>query len=64
MIDKIFFGILGSFSSIIAFIIVALMVGGILLFPLILKGGWCIYILYIAYIIMIDDYNKKNEKKK
>ena len=45
MIDKIFFGILGVFSSIVSFIIVVLMVGGLLILPMLFKGGWIMYIM-------------------
>ena len=45
MIDKIFFGILGVFSSIVSFIIVVLMVGGLLILPMLFKGGWVVYVM-------------------
>ena len=45
MIDKIFFGILGVFSSIVSFIIVVLMVGGLLILPMLFKGGWIMYVM-------------------
>lgn len=45
MIDKIFFGILGAFSSIVSFIIVVLMVGGLLILPMLFKGGWIMYVM-------------------
>ena len=45
MIDKIFFGILGVFSSIVSFIIVVVMVGGLLILPMLFKGGWIMYIM-------------------
>ncbi len=45
MIDKIFFGILGVFSSIVSFIIVVLMVGGLLMLPMLFNGGWIMYVM-------------------
>lgn len=61
MIDKIFFGILGVFSSIVSFIIVVLMVGGLLILPMLFKGGWIMYIMIgisiVAAIIGKDDNN-------
>ncbi len=45
MIDKIFFGILGAFSSIVSFVIVVLMVGGLLILPMLFKGGWIMYVM-------------------
>ena len=45
MIDKIFFGILGVFSSIVSFIIVVLIVSGLLILPMLFKGGWIMYIM-------------------
>ena len=62
MIDKIFFGILGVFSSIVSFIIVVLMVGGLLILPMLFKGGWIMYIIIGASIIsaiMGGDDNKE-----
>lgn len=62
MIDKIFFGILGVFSSIISFIIVVLMVGGLLILPMLFKGGWIMYIIIGASIISaIMGGNDNNE---
>ena len=62
MIDKIFFGILGVFSSIISFIIVVLMVGGLLILPMLFKGGWIMYIIIgvsiISAIMGGDDNNE------
>ncbi|MCI7206233.1 MAG: hypothetical protein SPI94_04795 [Candidatus Onthovivens sp.] len=61
MIDKIFFGILGVFSSIVSFIIVVLMVGGLLILPMLFKGGWIMYVMIgvciIAAVIGKDDNN-------
>lgn len=61
MIDKIFFGILGVFSSIVSFIIVVLMVGGLLILPMLFKGGWIMYIMIgvciVAAVIGKDDNN-------
>lgn len=49
MIDKIFFGIVGCFSSILAFFIVAAMVGFILILPFLLKGGWLLGLFIYGY---------------
>lgn len=61
MIDKIFFGILGVFSSIVSFIIVVLMVGGLLILPMLFKGGWIMYVMVgvciVAAVIGKDDNN-------
>lgn len=61
MIDKIFFGILGVFSSIVSFIIVLLMVGGLLILPMLFKGGWIMYVMIgvciVAAVIGKDDNN-------
>lgn len=61
MIDKIFFGILGVFSSIVSFIIVVLMVGGLLILPMLFKGGWIMYIMIgvciVATVIGKEDNN-------
>lgn len=61
MIDKIFFGILGVFSSIVSFIIVVLMVGGLLILPMLFKGGWIMYVMIgvciVAAVIGKDDNN-------
>ena len=61
MIDKIFFGILGVFSSIVSFIIVVLMVGGLLILPMLFKGGWIMYIMIgvciVVAVIGKDDNN-------
>lgn len=51
MIDKIFFGILGVFSSIVSFIIVVLMVGGLLILPMLFKGGWIMYVMIGVCIV-------------
>lgn len=61
MIDKIFFGILGVFSSIVSFIIVLLMVGGLLILPMLFKGGWIMYIMIgISIFIAIKGGDDKN----
>ena len=61
MIDKIFFGILGVFSSIVSFIIVVLMVGGLLILPMLFKGGWIMYIMIgISIFIAIKGGDDKN----
>ena len=61
MIDKIFFGILGVFSSIVSFIIVVLMVGGLLILPMLFKGGWIMYIMIgISIFIAIKGGEDKN----
>lgn len=51
MIDKIFFGILGVFSSIVSFVIVVLMVGGLLILPMLFKGGWIMYVMIGVCIV-------------
>lgn len=61
MIDKIFFGILGVFSSIVSFIIVVLMVGGLLILPMLFKGGWIMYAMIgISIFIAIKGGDDKN----
>ncbi len=61
MIDKIFFGILGVFSSIVSFIIVVLMVGGLLILPMLFKGGWIMYIMIgISIFVAIKGGDDKN----
>lgn len=61
MIDKIFFGILGVFSSIVSFIIVVLMVGGLLILPMLFKGGWIMYVMIgISIFIAIKGGDDKN----
>lgn len=61
MIDKIFFGILGVFSSIVSFVIVVLMVGGLLILPMLFNGGWIMYVMVgvciVAAVIGKDDNN-------
>lgn len=61
MIDKIFFGILGVFSSIVSFIIVVLMVGGLLILPMLFKGGWIMYVMIgISIFVAIKGGDDKN----
>ncbi len=61
MIDKIFFGILGVFSSIVSFIIVVLMVGGLLILPMLFKGGWIMYVMVGISIFIAIEGGDNNE---
>ena len=61
MIDKIFFGILGIFSSIVSFIIVVLMVGGLLILPMLFKGGWIMYVMVGISIFVAIEGGDNNE---
>lgn len=58
MIDLIF----GLFISIITVIVTVIIIGGILILPLLFKGGWVIYLI-VATLALAFWFDNKNREK-
>lgn len=72
MIDLIFASIMGTVGNILAFFIVLIIVGGLILLPFALNGGWVLALVLYPYLIGIvisawmqakDEKEKENNKK-
>lgn len=66
--DNIFNFFISIFASIISFIVVVLLIGGVLLLPLLFNYGWLMYIPLGLFIIgsivcVIDNEDKKNKEQ-
>lgn len=64
--DNIFNFFMSMFGSIISFIVIVLLIGGVLLLPLLFNGGWIMYIPLGLFIIgsivcMFEDKDKKDK---
>ena len=62
--DNIFNFFMSMFGSIISFIVIVLLIGGVLLLPLLFNGGWIMYIPLGLFIIgsivcIFEDKDKK-----
>lgn len=66
MIDLIFAAIMGTVGNILAFFIVLLIVGGLILLPFALNGGWVLALVLYPYLIgiIISAYEQAKEKKR
>lgn len=72
MIDLIFASIMETVGNILAFFIVLIIVGGLILLPFALNGGWVLALVLYPYLIGIvisawmqakDEKEKENNKK-
>lgn len=64
--DNIFNFFMSMFGSIISFIVIVLLIGGVLLLPLLFNGGWIMYIPLGLFIIgsiacIFEDKDKKDK---
>lgn len=62
MINLILGAVMGLITNFITFIIVGGIFGILFLLPLVIKGGWVVYVMIVIFALC-SQYNNQNNKK-